>query len=108
MCVVQLARLCKLACLRDRGIEAPQVRQGGSERQSVEDLGNTGLLHVALSVFSPVTRSERCLEPVGDDVWLEGLLKQDLVVAIIDVLLQDFGHDVGEGPEELPEVCSKQ
>lgn len=71
-------------------------------------MGDTGFLHVSLSIFAPVTRSQGSFETIGDDVVLDGLLQQNLVVAGIDTLLDNLGHHIGEVSEELAEMGAQQ
>ena len=108
MRIVQLARLSQLTCLGHRSRCSSQVTQRASESQSIQHLGNTGLLNVALPIFAPVTSGQSSFETIGDDVVLDGLLQQNFVVAGVDTFLEDLGHHICEVSEELAEMCAQE
>ena len=45
---------------------------------------------------------------MGDDVRLKCLLKQNLVVTVVNISLQDLRHHIREVPEEHAEIVPKK
>lgn len=43
-----------------------------------------------------------------NDIWLQSFLQKNLVMAIVDIPLQDLRHDVCEVPKQLSEMVAEQ
>ena len=64
-------------------------------------------MNVTVFVFTPVASCKSSLQTVSDDVVLDCLLKQNLVVTIIDVFLQNFRHNIGEVSKDLSKIATE-
>jgi hypothetical protein len=84
------------------------MRQRRRKCESVEHLRNTRLLHISIPILTPVSCCKGSPQSIGDDVWLDRLLEENLVMSIINVLLQNLGHHISEIPEQLSKAIAKQ